>query len=175
MKNRITSIIFFTFLCTVLHAQQVVELTENKASELNGLEYGFYVTNENNKEIKGEDFDRYEVEVYVTNKSGCIKLIPVRTVVGSNSDNEYRLAEFNCVNATGKRLTAKKGIVSAKPWYTNVRIADETVKDKFRMMNALIGYAIRNGQTITSRIIVIVPKGERPKFNCRTAFIPDLN
>jgi len=156
-------------------AQPVADLTEGQPYEQNGLEYSFYITNEKNKEIKGEDFDRYEVEVSVTNKSGCIKLIPLRSGAASNSNNEVQIAEFNCVNATGKRLTAKKGTVNAKPWYTNVRIPDATVKDKFRLEYAQAGYAIRDGQTISNRLIVIVPKGERPKFNCRMAYFPELN
>ena len=169
---------FVMFLFASLHstAQQVTDLTEGQPYEKNGLEYSFYITNEKNKEIKGEDFDRYEVEISVTNKSGCIKLIPLRS--GSqvnNSNNEVQIAEFNCVNATGKRLTAKKGTVNARPWYTNVRIQDEAVKEKSRLVYAQAGYAIRDGQTISNRLIVIVPKGERPKFNCRMAYFPELN
>jgi hypothetical protein len=164
------------FLGTILSSTaQVAELTEGQAYESNGLEYSFYITNEKNKEIKGEDFDRYEVEISVTNKSGCLKLIPLRSGQATSSNNEVQIAEFNCVNATGKRLTSKKGAVNAKPWYTNVRIADETVKEKFRLVYAQAGYAIRDGQTISARLIVIVPKGERPKFNCRMAYFPELN
>ena len=84
------------------------------------------------------------------------------------------IAEFNCLNATGKRLTAKKGTVTAKPWYSNVRVADELAKDKYKTVSAQIGYALRVGQTATNRIIVIVPKGERPKVNCRIIYLPDL-
>ena len=155
--------------------QQVEELTEGKAAENNGLHYSFYITNEKNKEIKGEDFDRYEVEIAVTNNSGCMKILPLRSGGNTGSKDEVVIAEFNCVNATGKRLTAKKGTVAARPWYTTVRIPDETVKDKYRVINAQVGYAIRVGQTISTRIIVIVPEGERPKFNCRMIYIPELN
>jgi hypothetical protein len=84
------------------------------------------------------------------------------------------IAEFNCTNATGKRLTSKKGIVSAKPWYTGVRVPDETAKDKYKTINAQVGYALRNGQTTTTSIIVIVPKGERPKINCRIIYLPEI-
>jgi hypothetical protein len=171
----LTVFLLLQFAGSSLYAQQVTDLTEGQPYSNNGLEYSFYITNEKNKEIKGEDFDRYEVEISVTNKSGCLKLIPLRTGSANNSNNEVQIAEFNCVNATGKRLTAKKGNVNARPWYTNVRIPDETVKEKFRMVYAQVGYAIRDGQTISSRIIVIVPKGERPKFNCRLAYFPELN
>lgn len=159
-------------------SQQVVNLEEGTPYTYNGLEYGFYITNESSKEVKGEDYDRYEVNLYVTNKSGCLKLIPFKSGwTGSSSgsdDDAVMVAEFNCINATGKRLTAKKGSVSAKPFYTNARVRDETVKDKYKTVSAQIGYALRNGQTITSRIIVIVPKGERPKLNCHIIYLPEV-
>ena len=108
-----------------------------------------------------------------------MKLIPLRTGWSGNtgstsSQDDIMIAEFNCTNATGKRLTAKKGTVSAKPWYSNVRIPDESVKEKYRTVSAQVGYALRVGQTATTRIIVIVPKGERPKINCRIIYLPDL-
>jgi hypothetical protein len=164
--------IFFSAL-----AQQVVNLDENTPYSYNGLEYGFYITNESSKEVKGEDYYRYELNLYITNKSGCLKLIPFRagwTGNSSGNNDEVMLAEFNCTNATGKRLTAKKGSVSAKPWYSNVKVPDETTKEKYKIVNAQVGYAIRNGQTIANRIIVIVPKIERPKINCRIIYLPDI-
>jgi hypothetical protein len=87
---------------------------------------------------------------------------------------EVLVAEFNCTNATGKRLTAKKGAVNARPWYTNVRVPDDTARDKYRMVNAMVAYAIHNGETVTSKITVIVPKGERPRLNCRIVWLPEL-
>src|SRR5688572_674531 len=106
-------------------SQQIVELEENTPYEHNGLEYGFYISHEATKEVKGEDYDRYEINLYVINKSGCIKMIPFRSGA-ANSKDEVLVAEFNCTNATGKRLTAKRGSINARPWYLNVRIPDET-------------------------------------------------
>jgi hypothetical protein len=154
-------------------SQQVINLDENTPYSYNGLEYGFYISNESSKEVKGEDYYRYELNLYVTNKSGCLKLVPFKTS-GTGSNDEILLAEFNCTNATGKRLTAKKGSVSAKPWYSSVKVSDETAKDKYKIVNAQLGYAIRNGQTLATRIIVIVPKIERPKINCRIIYLPDI-
>lgn len=157
--------------------QQVVDLEENVPYSNNGMEYGFYISNESSKEVKGEDYSRYELNLYVTNKSGCLKLIPFRSgwnPNNSSSSDEMQIAEFNCVNATGKRLTVKKATVAAKPWYSNVKIPDEQAKDKYRMVNAEVGYAIRNGQTVTKKIIVIVPKDEKPKMNCQIMYFPEL-
>lgn len=175
MKKSISllTILFFSLL---LHAQQVVNLDEGQPFVNSGLEYGYYISNEGSKEVKGEDYDRFEINLTVTNNSGCIKLIPFKTGYNGSSTNEgdILIAEFNCVNATGKRLTSKKGTVSAKPWYSNVRIRDESTKDKYKTVNGQVGYAIRNGQTVTNRIVVIVAKGERPKVNCRIIYLPEV-
>ncbi len=155
------------------HAQQSVELQENTPYQFNGLEYGYYITNEKSKEVKGDDFERYEINLYVSNKSGGIKIIPF-TTTNIQTEDEITVAEFSCKNATGKRLTAKNGKVAAKPWFAQVKVPDDTQSSKFKFINAQVGYAIRNGQTITNKIIVIVPKGERPKLNCRTIYYPEL-
>src|SRR5882724_7034149 len=163
----------------IASAQQVADLQENIPYAYNGLEYGYYISNESSKEVRGEDYDRYEVNLYAVNKSGCLKLIPFKNNSSdpggsTNNSADIMIAEFNCLNATGKKFTAKKGSVSAKPWYTNVRVPDQLVKNKYITVNAQLGYAIRNGQTIASRIIIIVPKGERPKINCRIIYLPDV-
>ncbi len=68
-------------------AQQVVGLEENIPYSYNGLEYGFFISNESSKEVKGEDYERYELNLYVTNKSGCLKLIPFRNGWNANNNN----------------------------------------------------------------------------------------
>lgn len=172
------------FTCTLLclfslfsNAQQVAELEENTPFTMNGLDYGFYVTNERNKEVKGEEYDRLEISIYVTNKSNCIKLLPLR--FGQNGqllENNNSLAEFTVKNATGKRLTSKGGKVEAQAWYTQVKLdyAVPTANGPSYIVNAQVGFAIRSGQTLSRKLIVIVPKGERPKVNVRTIYIPDL-
>jgi hypothetical protein len=167
------------FLSIFLNGQQVVNLEEGKSYAANGLEYGYYITNESSKEVKGEDYERYEINLTVTNSSGCLKIVPFKSGWSSGpgsttTEDEVMVAEFNCTNATGKRLTAKKGTVSARPWYSNVRVPDESAKGKYKTISAQVGYALRNGQTVTNRIIVIVPKGERPKMNCRIIYLPEV-
>jgi hypothetical protein len=164
----ISTILFYL----ISAGQQTVELEENTPFESNGLQYGFTITNEQSKEVKGEDFDRYEINLYVTNKSGCMKLLPFTNTSGSGSRDDIALAVFNCKNATGKRLTAKSGKVNAKPLFSQVKVPDGS---KYKFVNAQIGYAIKNGQSFTTRIIVIVPKGEKPKINCTMTYFSELN
>jgi hypothetical protein len=155
----------------LLHAQQSAELEENKPYQYNGFEYGYSITNEKSKEVKGDDYDRYEISIYVSNRSGYLKLIPL-SVVSDPAAEEIPLAEFSCRNATGKRLTAKNGKVNAKPWFTQVRAIQDNPSKK--LVKAQVGFAIANGQTVSTKIIVIVPKGERPKLTVRTVYYPEF-
>src|SRR4051812_15245720 len=116
-----------------VQAQQVVDLQESTAYQSNGLEYGYYITNEKSKEVKGDDMDRFEIVLYVSNKSGSMKYIPFPSTQ-TTSEEAVMVAEFSCKNATGKRLTAKNGKVNAKPWFTQVKIPDETQSSKFRFI-----------------------------------------
>ncbi len=166
MRQRFVLLTCFLFTACFIQAQSITDLEENTPYKYNGLEYGFYITNQQSREVKGEDYERYEVVLYVSNNSGCFKHIPYTTRIMSTSD-ETLLADFTVKNATGKRLTSKSGKIYARPWYTQVRL------DSGTKVNAQVGYAARNGETITNRIIVIVPKGERPKINCRTVYLPD--
>jgi hypothetical protein len=171
--KRLSAIATILFISYSSLSQQIVDLEENAPYAYNGFEYGFYISNERSKEVKGDDYERYEVNLYITNKSGCMKVIPFRNS-SSKPEEEIVVGEFSCKNATGKRLTAKSGKINAKAWYSQVKLYDETQSSKYRFVNAMVGYAIRNGETLTTRIIVIVPKGEKPKMSCRTVYLPEF-
>jgi hypothetical protein len=143
-------------------AQSVADLTENTPYKNNGLEYGFYISNERTKEVKGEDYERYEIVLYVNNNSTCPKIIPMRNaLVGTAATDETLLANFTVKNATGKRLTSKSGKVNARSWFTQFKLPDGT------RVQAQAGFILRIGESVSNKITVIVPKGERPNVNCR--------
>ena len=66
--RKIIFIVIIMSVCTSSESQQIIDLEENTPCTYNGLEYGFYITNERSKETKGEDYDRYEINLYVTSK-----------------------------------------------------------------------------------------------------------
>jgi len=171
--RKLFSVVIIMLIGYSSFSQQIVDLEENAPYTNNGFEYGFYISNERSKEVKGDDYERYEVNLYITNKSGCMKIIPFKNS-SSKPEEETVVGEFNCKNATGKRLTAKSGKINAKAWYSQVKLYDETQSSKYRFVNAMVGYAIRNGETLTNKIVVIVPKGERPKMSCRAIYLPEL-
>ena len=145
-------------------------LGENKPAVIDGIEYGYIIKNEQVKNAKGEDYARFEITLYATNKSGCTKLYADR--VSFLSDEAANLlATFNCSNANGKRLTSKSGTVKARDFYVNAKLT-EAGKDINRSVKA--GYIFRNGETIKNNIIVLVPKGERPVISLMANNPPEL-
>lgn len=157
-------------------AQGTFDLQENVPVEQNGLSYGYRIRNEKVKEVKDENYSRYEIEVYVTNNSGCPKVLLFRDInMGGSSmgvgSSPQTVAFFDCLNATGKRLTAKNQNVDARIFRLPHRIQETGADGKTitRYAEAEVGYGIRNGETVVANMIVIVPLGQRPSFTCRTA------
>lgn len=172
MVNRI-SFLLAAVLFALPVCAQVTPLEEKNPETLNGVEYGYYIRNEQQKNVKDEEYSRFEITLYVTNKSGCSKIFPERSssFSSSSSDAASLIAGFSCLNANGKRLTAKGGSVKAKEFYITVKLK-ENDKDVNRSVKA--GYIFRNGETLSNNIIVLVPKGERPKMQCMINTLPEL-
>ncbi len=167
-----------SFLCLLLSGAvavkaQVTTLEEKKTENLNGIEFGYYIRNEQEKTVKDEEYSRFEITFYAVNKSGCSKIFLDRgnIVSSSSSDASSTIASFSCLNANGKRFTSKGGSVKAKEFYVNVKVREN---DKDVSRSAKAGYIFRNGETISSNIIVLVPKGERPKVQCMVNSLNEL-
>jgi len=158
-------------LCCGQHSfAQITSLDEKKPVTLNGIDYGYYIKNEQVKSIKDEDYGRFEITLYATNTSGCTKIYAEK-ITPFSSESVNMLANFNCINANGKRLTSKSGSVKAKEFYVNAKF-QENGKDITKAVKA--GYIFRNGETLQTNIIVLVPKGERPVIQCTVNSLPEL-
>jgi hypothetical protein len=149
---------------------QLADLGEKKPATINGVEYGYIIKNEQTKANKGEEYGRFEITLYATNKSGCTKLFAERSNTYSLEDPNL-VATFNCSNANGKRLTAKSGNVKARDFYVNAKLK-EGDKEVNRSVKA--GYIFRNGETIKTNIIVLVPLNERPVISCNLNSLPEM-
>lgn len=159
---------------TTCFAQQSFELTEDRPVALNGVEYGFAIRNERNRAVKDETLSRYEVTVYATNKSGCTKIMfPRQTTFGAQ--DQSLLADFDCLNATGKRMTSKNGNIKAQPFTVPYRqtVKNAEGKDVTTTTNVQAGHMLRNGESVSSDFIVIVPEGERPRMKVRVREIQE--
>ncbi|WP_460984120.1 ABC transporter permease [Spirosoma fluminis] len=149
-------------------AQTAYDITENEPAQFNGIEYGYAIRNEAKKEVGKNTFNRYELTVYVANKSGCTKLLfPRQTPFGLQPQDQ--LAQFDCLNATGARLTSKNSQVRAKPFYVPYSTTSKNAEGKAvtNTVQVQAGHMLANGETVSENIIVIVPDGEQPKLRVR--------
>ena len=151
-----------------LHAQ--TDLVEKKPVTIDGIEYGYIIKNEQTKNTKGEEYGRFEITLYATNNSGCTRLYAESPNLFL-SDAANLLATYNCINANGKRLTAKSGTVKARDFNVNVKVK-EGDKEVTRLAKA--GYMFRNGETLKTNIIVLLPLNERPVINFSPNSLPEL-
>jgi hypothetical protein len=141
-----------------------MDLDEKKPTTLNGIEFGYIIKNEQTKNVSNEEYSRFEITLYATNKSGCTRLYADRP---TETEKQNLIATFNCTNANGKRLTSKSGQVSAKDFMVQVKINNQNTPVK-------AGYIFRNGETVRNNIIVLVPKDERPRVTCTVNYLVEL-
>lgn len=170
MIGRISFLILSILFYAVPSFAQVTDLEEKKPETIDGIEYGYFIKNEQVKSVKDEEYNRFEITLYATNKSGCTKLFAEKISILS-SESSSLIASFNCTNANGKRLTAKSGSVKARDFYVNAKV-QENGKEVTKAAKA--GYIFRNGETLKNNIIVLVPKGERPAIQCTVNNLPEL-
>ena len=170
MFSKITFFIPLILLCYFQCFTQMTDLEEKKPVTIDGIEYSYFIKNEQVKSIKDEEYNRFEITLYATNKSSCTKIYAERISL-SSAEPPNLIASFNCSNANGKRLTTKTGSVKAKDFYINARL-QENGKEITRAIKA--GYIFRNGESLRANIIVLVPKGERPVIQCTINTLPEL-
>jgi hypothetical protein len=79
------------------------------------------------------------------------------------------LAKYDCINATGARLTSKTGSVTAKPMYVTARVntKDAAGKSVVENQKVQIGYYLGVGETVSDNVIFIVPLNEKPDVRVR--------
>jgi hypothetical protein len=167
------------YLLTVLllfalhtNAQQSKDVSEDSSYEAGGLKFGYNILNESVKEVgdKG-NFSRYEISFYVTNTGGTAKLIlfSAGTFKSDDDYNMQQVAHFDCLNATGARLTSKSATINAKALYVTAREERKNCDGKYvtERNKVQIGYYIGAGQTALSKEIIIVPLNEKPKIKVR--------
>jgi hypothetical protein len=165
---------FFLLISTLMvcstASSQVSAIGENKPVTIDGIEYGYIIKNEQTKSNKGEEYARFEITLYATNRSGCTKLYADRNT-GLSYEDPNLLVTFNCTNANGKRLTAKSGTIKARDFNVNAKVK-EGDKEVNRWVKA--GYMFRNGETLRTNIIVLVPLNQRPVINCSLNYLQEL-
>jgi len=133
------------------YAQQGFPVTDQQPVNIEGLSCGYKIKSLETKTVgdKG-DFSRYSISFFVQNITGQPKVLPFRPGTNGMNGIADNLIQFNCLNATGARLTSKYAVIKAPPY--NVYKNGGLVK---------MGYGIMPGQTVSVDEIMIVPLNEQ--------------
>jgi hypothetical protein len=169
MNHRFLLLLTFCFSTSVALAQSAYEISENQPAAVNGIEYGFAIRNQSEKSFgdKGT-FNRFEITVFANNKSGCTRLFFPRQTLYGQSDQDL-LAEFDCLNANGMRMTSKSGRVRAQPFMVPYQTSTKNAEGKTitTTIQVQAGHWLRNGESVSQDFIVFVPQGEEPEMRVR--------
>lgn len=157
------------FTTVQVYAQPSKAITEEKPYEEDGIEYGYSIKNVSTKEVGNKDFSRYEVTLYATNKGECSRVVLLDQGISKPFSDIKTLAKFDCINATGARLTSKSGDVSANPMLVTARVntRDSQGKSVVENQKVQIGFYIGAGETVQDNVIFIVPLNEKPDVKVR--------
>jgi len=179
MKALLTAIGLLLF--QNIYAQQNEAITDSMPYSKDGLEIGYRILTNTTKEVgdKG-DFSRFEINCFLMNKTEDPKIIFYKSsgFWGSN-ENESSVddvVKFECLNATGARLTSKTALLEARACFTEAWVDEKdctngkTIRKK---KSVQIGYFIPPGATISKKIIVIVPLNQKPDF--RISLLKDFS
>lgn len=139
-------------------------ITDKQPTLVDGLELGYTIKSTEVKAVgdKG-NFSRYSVSFYVRNTTnlGKIMLYKQGWNIANNVSNQ--LAKFNCLNATGARLTSKEAIINAEACNVLAMVPDcDPKKTNKNKQFVQIGYWIKPGETIATTAILITPLNELP-------------
>jgi hypothetical protein len=165
--KKLAALVLLASLLPAANAFSQTTITDQMPVSAEGLKIGYTLQTEKEKEVGNKgDFSRFTVQFYVTNESSQAKIILYKqgfTLLGNNVPPD--LITFNCINATGARLTAKSVTLQAKPCTVMALVDDKDCssdKTKLNSRPVQIGYWIKAGETISAKQVIIVPLNEKP-------------
>ncbi|MEC3875130.1 hypothetical protein [Chryseobacterium salviniae] len=144
------------------------KITDGESVDVNGLSVTFNILNKEAITVGGKEFDRYKVSARLINntqKNYNIRLNSAPQIVPNTT-----LAEVNCLNATGAKLTSKKIELRLKPHNVNVTYWAYSKDGKYQsfVIPIVAGYFLDSGDAVNDNAIFIVPKGEAPNVSVRS-------
>jgi hypothetical protein len=148
LKKYISALIVVGSFCTNVAKAQTINLEERPSVTEKGYEYGYLMKNEQTKTVKGDEYSRYEITFFITNKTRCTKLFEDREKFSIGDMDPNKLAIFDCLNANGKRFTSKKASVDAKDFFVRCNFK---INDKEETRSVKAGFIFRNGETRTQQ------------------------
>lgn len=167
MKKLIYSFAFIVVTCFSFASAQ--KITDGSTIDVDGLSVTFNILNKESITVGGKEFDRYKVSAKLVNNTQRNYNIRLNSFPQITPYN-ISLAEVNCINATGAKLTSKKLDLKLKPQNVNVTYWAYTKDGKYQsfLIPIIAGYYLDSGDSVNDNAIFIVPKGESPNVSVRS-------
>lgn len=164
MKKLISASIILLLSTATFYAQKI---TDGSTVDLNGLAVTYNVLNKESVTVGRKSFDRYKVSATLVNNSG--ENINMRLSNAPQIVTDTKIAELDCINATGAKLTSKKLELKMKPHNVNVTYWAYTKDGKYQssVIPIVAGYYLDKGDSVNDTAIFIVPEGQTPEVNVR--------
>ncbi|MFN4363619.1 hypothetical protein [Chryseobacterium hispalense] len=166
MKKLIYSFAFIVVICFSFASAQ--KITDGSTIDVDGLSVTFNILNKESITVGGKEFDRYKVSAKLVNNTQ--RNYNIRLNSFPQITPNISLAEVNCINATGAKLTSKKLDLKLKPQNVNVTYWAYTKDGKYQsfLIPIIAGYYLDSGDSVNDNAIFIVPKGESPNVSVRS-------
>ncbi|WP_343681236.1 hypothetical protein [Chryseobacterium arthrosphaerae] len=163
-KSSFLTLFFILLSLTPFYGQKI---TDGATLDVSGLAITFNILNKEAISVGGKSFDRYKVSATLVNKSG--KNYNVRLSNAPQVVSDIKIAELDCINATGAKLTSKRLELKLKPQNVNVTYWAYTKDGKYQsfIIPIVAGYYLDEGDSVNDNAIFIVPSGEIPEVNIR--------
>lgn len=166
--KKVSFFLTFIFSVFVTYSQSMYDVTENEPFVKDDVEMGYNILNSSTKEVRKKgDQSRYEVSFYITNKSKHPKVVLYsQTGISSEDNNDdvlKKVVRFDCLNATGARLTSKNCTLNLRPFSVIGKESRTDCNGKYvtEKKSIQIGFYIGAGETISNKVILIVPLNEQ--------------
>ncbi|MFN8242942.1 MAG: hypothetical protein U0X40_02705 [Ferruginibacter sp.] len=155
--------------------QTYVLSDSSPAAEYNGLKAGYEIR-ETEPDSKKSNQSRYKIYFYLTNTSNEAKIMYRNAgFPGHAGPISNNIAQFNCSNATGARLTNKMATMEMQPCLLEATVTDKDCSSGKEVQNSRqvnIGYWIKPGETVSKTYPMYVPQNEKPKIS--VTFYPEV-
>ena len=158
----------------ILTAQPGTEFKEGQPLSIEGVEFIYTLGVEEVKTIDGVAYSFFNVDWYVTNKGKFSKvfLLEKEKIVANpeyDLTKKAYLGKIHVINAIQLPTTKKFDIMSSDANMEILVYAKSLIGNKRKTLE---GFNLQSGQTVTSNLIVAVPKGQRPNISLQPFISP---
>ena len=161
-------LLIITLFCTNIGiAQSFIDFKESQTVALDGVEFGYSIVNQGVKTVDGVEYTTLNIEWYVTNKERFSKVF-LLDAYNKSTDSDIDFTKKICLgrlhvsNAIGKSPKEKFSEILTDP---NMVIEVFRKNLIFKKKNRMEAYNLLPGETETSSMVVMLPKGAKPNIS----------